>query len=63
MQYKKKVVAKTFLFVDGTNLYAGQYETILEVHFVVIPTKPDRARGGISFNKVWVEEIPRLLSE
>ena len=26
MEYRKKLIGKTFLFVDGTNLYAGQYQ-------------------------------------
>ena len=52
---KKNLVGKTFLFVDGTNLYAGQYELLGPDKYLVFSLfiKEIESKTGISFDKIY----------
>lgn len=55
MQDKKKVVGKTFLFVDGTNLYAGQYQLFGPGKYLDFSLFIREIEDGlaITFNKIY----------
>ena len=52
---KKARSGKTFLFVDGTNLYAGQYELLGPDKYLVFSLfiKEIESKTGISFDKIY----------
>lgn len=55
MEYKKRVAGKIFLFVDGTNLYAGQYELFGPGKFLDFSLfiKEAENKIGIRFDKIY----------
>jgi len=55
MQVEKKAVGRTFLFVDGTNLYAGQYQLFGPRNYLDFSLfiKEIESKLGVSFDKIY----------